>query len=120
MIRKKFGVSAALFALLIQFLASFGHVHSDQPRLHPLQSAFAVDLDGTSVATSSDTDSDGHFADICNVCATLNLVASGQIAAPPALPDQIISCHTEMPALAEIVLAGVRHPNFWSRAPPSA
>ena len=122
LIRSKFGVPAALFALLIQFVASFGHVHSDHLRLQSvaLESALAVHPDGTRVSKPFDTDSDGHLADICNVCATLNLIASGQIAAPPALPARIASCESKMPTPAEAVPAGVRHPNFRSRAPPFA
>ena len=122
LIRSKFGVSAALFALLIQFVASFGHVHSGHLRLQPvaLELALAVHPDGTRVSKPVDTDSDNQLADICDVCATLDLVASGQIAAPPALPSRIASSESEMPTPAEAVPARVRHLNFRSRAPPFA
>ncbi len=122
LIRSKFGVSAALFALLIQFVASFGHVHSEHLRLQPvaLELALAVHPGGIRVSKPFDTDSDGHLADICDVCATLNLIASGRIAAPPALPTRIASCESEMLTPAGAVPAGVRHLNFRSRAPPFA
>jgi hypothetical protein len=122
LIRSRFGVSAALFASLIQFVAAFGHVHSDHLRLQPvaLESAPAVHPEGTRVSKPVDTDSDGRLADICDVCATLNLIASGRIAAPPPLPTRIASCESEMPIPAETVPAGLRHLNFRSRAPPFA
>ena len=122
LIRSKFGVSAALFASLIQFVASFGHVHFNHLRIQPvaLESAPAVHTDRTRVSKPFDTDPDGPLADICDVCATLNLIASGQIAAPPPLPTRIASCESEMPVPTETVLAGMRHLNFRSRAPPFA
>lgn len=122
LIRSKFGVSAALFASLIQFVASFGHVHFNHLRIQPvaLESAPAVHTDRTRVSKPFDTDPDGPLADICDVCATLNLIASGQIAASPPLPTRIASCESEMPVPTETVLAGMRHLNFRSRAPPFA
>jgi len=120
--RSKFGVYAALFASLIQLVASFGHVHSDHLRIQPvaLESAPAVHPDGTRVGKPFDTDSDGPFADICDVCAMLNLIASGQVAAPPPLPTRIASCESEMPVPTETMPAGMQHLNFRSRAPPFA
>src|SRR5262245_32409389 len=109
--RSQFGVYAALFASLIQLVASFGHVHSDHLRIQPvaLESAPAVHPDGTRVSKPFDTDSDGPFADICDVCAMLNLIASGQVAAPPPLPTRIASCKSEMPVPTETMPAGMRH-----------
>jgi len=106
--------------LLIQFVASFGHVHLGHSRLQPaaLVLAPAVHPDGTGVSKSFDRDSDERLADICDVCATLNLIASGQVAAPPALPTQIAYSDAEMPTPAEIMPAGMRYLNFRSRAPP--
>lgn len=119
LIRRKFGVSAALFALLIQFVASFGHVQLDHSGFQPatVELARAVRPDGDRV---SKPDSDKHLADICDVCATLNLVASGQIASPPALPTPIAYLEAKLTAPAEILPAGIEHLNFRSRAPPSA
>jgi hypothetical protein len=119
LLRKKLGVSAALFALLIQFVGSFGHVHLDHLTLQPAaaHSARAIYPDG--VTNPIDSDSNEHLADICGVCATLNLIASGQIASPPALPNQRYH-DAQRPAVAEIVLAVVPHLNFRSRAPPFA
>ncbi|HXX09551.1 MAG TPA: hypothetical protein VEJ43_15970 [Pseudolabrys sp.] len=115
---KKFAVCAALFALLIQFVASFGHIHLDYS-VRPDAAASARAIHPDTVTNPIDNDSDEHLADICGICATLNLIAAGQIASPPALPLQEYD-EAQAPKPAQIMLAGIRHLNFRSRAPPFA
>jgi hypothetical protein len=121
--RKRFGVCATLFALLIQFVASFGHVHVGHVGPQTTQ--------GTELVRTTSPDRDrvrapfggnSHETDgyICDICATLNLIGSAQITMPPEVPP-LFALHTaEMGYPAETAPAELRRINFRSRAPPFA
>ena len=110
----KFCVSAALFALLIQFVASFEHVHLKYiaPRSDQVQSIG----DGGPTAGGSD-ETAGY---ICDICATLSLAASAQIAIPRALPASFAFNVVAPVASAETVPKRSPRVAFRSRAPPIA
>ncbi len=118
--RKKFGVCAAFFALLIQFVAPFGHIHLNRFGFQPVAVVSAQEARTDGAVKPLGGDSDKRSADICDVCATLNLIASGQVVSPPALPIQFAYFAAKMPIPAAPVPVGLRHVDFRSRAPPFA
>jgi hypothetical protein len=116
LMRKKICVGATLFALLIQLVASFEHIHLQHIGGHSslLQSI------SDSGHTPFDGGSDEPAGYVCDICVTLNLSASGQIAIPPALPTRF-ALHVLPPAtLAETVPTRSPRVDFRSRAPPFA
>jgi|RhiMetdeSRZDD1v2_1073273.scaffolds.fasta_scaffold50849_6 hypothetical protein len=116
LIRKKICVAATLFALLIQFVAPFKHVHLEHIRAQssPAQSIW------DSGRTRFDGGSDEPAGYVCDICATLSLAGAAQLAIPPALPTRFAFHFVAQASLAETVPTRSPRVNFRSRAPPSA
>jgi hypothetical protein len=84
---RRFGSWAALFALTVQLVLSFGHIH-----LENYQAASPVVAAALQVQPASPTDEDGGPAghrDFCAICAALNLTSSSVLPtiALPVSPD---------------------------------
>jgi hypothetical protein len=77
----RLGSWAAVFALAIQLVLSFGHVH-----LEDLQSPSSVTASSQPQPNTPDDRGTGH--DFCAICAALNLTSSSVLptVAPPAIP----------------------------------
>jgi hypothetical protein len=114
-----FGVRVALAALLIQFVASFGHIHLEHSRA-PTAASPALSADGSQSDQTQSGGDAGHDADVCDICATLLLAASAQVAAPPALPVPAWTATRVELCLGAPALANRTLVNFRSRAPPAA
>jgi hypothetical protein len=112
--RKKFCVSAALIALLIQFVASFEHFHLERIGLRSDQTQL---IGESGSAAGGAGESTGY---ICNVCATLSLAASARIAIPPELPVRFAFNVVASIASVETIPAPSLRVAFRSRAPPLA
>jgi hypothetical protein len=116
LIRKKICVGATLFALLIQLVASFEHIHLQHIGGHSSLPQSIWSSGHTPFGGSSDEPA-GY---VCDICAALNLTASGQIAIAPALPARF-ALHVITPATpAETVPTHSPRVGFRSRAPPFA
>ena len=112
----RFARQLALFALLVQIVASFGHIHAEDYRfLLRGHSATILTADGgalghSSPALASDTD--------CAICASAQLLGNG------ALPDIQPLSTPGVQDVASIVVATAfwltwpRHLLFSTRAPP--
>jgi hypothetical protein len=115
----------ALFALALQLLVSFGHVHADEPTRKPLGIATIVHAGephedaGELQVPAGDADTD-HHDDYCDICATLHAVASAQVATPPPLRFPHAFAQVEPPVDEGVVAAEARRASFQSRAPPIA
>jgi hypothetical protein len=115
----------ALFALALQFVVSFGHVHADELTGNPPGIAAIVhagephELAGDASVTAADTDTD-HHDDYCDICATLHALASAVIATPPPLPIPCGFAPSELLINESVVAAEPRRASFQSRAPPIA
>jgi len=112
--RMKSGVQAALAALLIQLVASFGHVHHDFSGAQGSVIAHATAQDHKPADGKSD-----HDEDICDICAALMLVASAQLPVPPVLPVPVRTYARIVTCLTAPVLLGGSYVNVRSRAPPT-
>jgi hypothetical protein len=109
----------ALFALLVQSVLSFGHVHIGSTGHAPSFSvAHSHDNDGATVpAHDHDERSPAGF---CAIWATVNLLSASQIAAPPTLPAQTASSAVPAPIPTFAAPPEHRRAAFRSRAPPLA
>jgi hypothetical protein len=115
--RARYGAYAALLALLVQGILSFGHLHA---RDLGLQTAALTQSDTGKGVTNGDPRSHDPVGHVCDICATLSLIGSAQVAAPPALPLPV-AFSAAAPALpTQVALAEPRPAHFHSRAPPLA
>jgi|HubBroStandDraft_6_1064221.scaffolds.fasta_scaffold533301_1 hypothetical protein len=115
----KFSGGLALFALALQFVLAFGHIHSED--IYGPARVAAVAAPGTDGGQPPPT---GHPAkhgdDYCAICATVSLLGSSLVAAAPLLPTPSVShAVAQVDRVATLVLAPRRTP-FQSRAPPEA
>jgi hypothetical protein len=77
----KHGSRIALFALAIQFAASFGHFHAVAAEA----ASGAVSRSIQQQQPASDHDSDQHPGDSCAICAVMAMANAVLFAAPPVL-----------------------------------
>jgi hypothetical protein len=112
--RARYGAYAALLALLVQGILSFGHLHARNLGRQTTPAALANTEPGKAI-TSGDQRSHDPAGHVCDICATLSMIGSAQVAAPPALPLPIVFS-TAAPALpAQVALAEPRRAHFRSR-----
>ena len=117
---RSIGVGVALFALALQLVLSFGHVHLDDllgraPFIVAASQAGGVtNYEGA----APDPDHDGKKRDICAICATLSLVSSSALPMLPSLAFPIE--HTPAPRadFQDLHIAFDLHLLFQARAPP--
>jgi hypothetical protein len=112
----------ALFALALQFVVSFGHVHADELTGTPPGIATLEHAGGPQVpAGDADTDHhDDYHDDYCDICATLHALAVAQIPTPPPLPIPCALAHVGLPINEGVAATAPRRAAFQSRAPPLA
>lgn len=112
-----FGGRLALFALAVQFVLSFDHVHVHGiGRSAPDVVASVDGSAGAPTPAQNKPDSD----DYCAICATVSLLNGSVAAMPPQLALPVVSHvveHADRVAIAVIV---PRRGPFQSRAPPQA
>ena len=84
----------ALVALALQFVVAFGHIHLPKALapLGPSAVTASITLDGDAAGPVGKH----HPASdvFCDICATLNLAAVGQLSVPPLLatPGRLTGC----------------------------
>jgi hypothetical protein len=114
----KFGSYCALFALAVQLLVSFGHIHGIGRSWAPPQAAadrtVAANTAGKPVKPAVPT------IDYCAICASISLAGSVVPPATPIIPPPRISGRTLPWRSAEHALAAPQHPDWQARAPPLA
>ena len=118
----------ALFALLLQFAVSFGHVHVDHARgPSPVVSDLAAIPGGEAQAATvqpgsqrSDKDDDHADHQLCAICILNQMVGTAQTAAPPSVPLALVSRTTEQAFASERIAIKPLPSAFRSRAPPAA
>jgi hypothetical protein len=118
---RQWGAALALFALWLQLVLSFAHIHPEDffPPV-PVQQASLPGLPGAPAAPAKPAPANPDHDD-CAICVSMAMAAASALPAPillvPPSPDYGISyvriAHT--PALA-----AAPRPPFQTRAPPSA
>jgi hypothetical protein len=123
--KRRSGVGLGLFALAVQFILSFGHMHP-QDVLPP--SAFAAVpttplLPGAKISSgpADHRAPNGLPDDDCPICMAMQITASGLLPAAPlaVLPtefDRVL----KNAAFEEFGPSVRRYALFWTRAPPFA
>lgn len=111
----RFGSRLALFALAIQIILSFGHVHYDG-----LTPASAKASPIAALSTSNpDHKSNGSVDFGCPICVLIQMASTSAPAAPPVLPLLAFFSLFRLEASVELALAASPHFLFQARAPPS-
>jgi|SRR6516164_10137737 hypothetical protein len=115
--RIRLGSRLALFALAIQIVLSFGHVHLDGIAAANPAAAGVVDP-GNALPVAPVDKSDGALGHYCPVCALIHLAASALPALPPALSLPARFAPVELQPTNELASAPSPHYFFQARAPP--
>jgi hypothetical protein len=113
----------ALFALAVQMMLSFGHVH--------LVASVAASTNGAPLAIADQSDatlsralvpihkSDGSLGGDCAICALIQLSSTSAPSAAPSLPLPANQGPLGLQPAAEWPLTASLHFSFQARAPPS-
>jgi hypothetical protein len=113
----------ALFALAVQMVVSFGHLHRDDLGLPPLATAHWSHFpSGAAQLLTGPTDRDQYPSsdDYCPICAGMALLATGAPALPPVIgAPPLISRVWSSPAPLYLVATQAIF-SFQARAPPLA
>lgn len=109
------GGRLALFALAVQFILSFGHVHG-LGHSAPVAVATAHGNAGAPNPSPNKPDSD----DYCAICATISLLSGSVDVVPPQLVLPVASYAVEHADRIAVAIILPRRAPFQSRAPPHA
>ena len=109
----------ALFALALQFMLSFAHLHPEDI-FGPGAPSFTLSAVERSQPLSTDPPP-SHHDDYCAICATIYLLGSSPIPeAPPLLPLSFVWQRIDRFDHTVAIFVAVRRQPFQSRAPPSS
>jgi hypothetical protein len=109
-----------LFALVLQLVLSFGHIHARDlgaPRILGAQAAITKSI----AAPGKEQIPSRLPDDECPICMTAHMAASGLLPTPPSIPAPAEFAQFLNPTFIEQFSLGVtRHILFQTRAPPIA
>jgi hypothetical protein len=110
----------ALFALALQFVLSFGHIHPCAVGPDALvQASIKHAADGPLGGPSGPVDTSDEAGDVfCLICASIQLIGSSVAPATPTLLLPTALSSIELCAFAEDLFAALRLNSFQARAPP--
>jgi hypothetical protein len=112
---RRFGSWVALFAIAIQLVLSFGHIHLED--IHGSSPAIAAPSQtNPSAPVDDDHGSGGH--DFCAICASLNLTSSSVLPAIVSLVVPIDHPHTWVADVRPTQISYNIYFLFQARAPP--
>jgi hypothetical protein len=117
----RLGARLALFALAVQIVLSFGHVHFYSVTAPAKPALAAAQQSDTPLAGAPDPvdKSDRVIGSDCAICALIQLSASPASNAAPALPPPLDLGPSELHPSDALALAASPHFLFNPRAPPS-
>ena len=117
--KRKYCGALALFALALQFMLSFAHLHPEDI-FGQGGPSFALLAAERSQPLSTDPHP-SHNDDYCAICATMYLLGSSPIPeAPPLLPLSFVWQRIDRFDDTVATFVALRRRPFQSRAPPSA
>ena len=117
---KTFGGRLALFALAVQFVLAFGHIHHEDiyGSARPAAAIAAAVPDGSQPLPANHPAK--HSDDYCAICATMSLLGNSFVAAAPLLLLPSASHAIEQFDRVAAIFIAPRRAAFQSRAPPVA
>jgi hypothetical protein len=120
---RKFGGRLALFALAVQFILFFGHIHPEDI-YGPISAASSAASTAASLAGKAQSVTSDHRVqlsdDFCAICATAVSLSNSFVAAAPQLaPPLARNAITQRDYVAAALIPS-RRASFQSRAPPTA
>jgi hypothetical protein len=114
------GSRLALFALAVQFIVAFGHIHRDDIYgFTRAAAAIAAPAPDGSQPLPGDHPTK-HGDDYCAICAAVSLLGNSFAAAAPTLPLPSASHAIEQFDRVVAIFIAPRRTAFQSRAPPTA
>jgi hypothetical protein len=111
------GAQAALIALAIQFVVTFGHIHALEPTSGPPAVSADAIADNSSFPIDHGT---RHPGDFCAICATIHLTGSAQVSAAPAVPAPIVFVRHSLALVSDSACPDFACLEHRSRGPPQA
>ena len=116
----RFGSRLALFALALQIVLSFGHVH-----LYDLPPGVGGTVVAASAGTDGPTRAPAHKPGVpvdpgCAICALIQLASTSTPSVAPVLPPPTMVGHVTLAAPEPVALASSPPALFRARAPPLA
>jgi hypothetical protein len=116
--RIRLGARLGLFALALQIVLSFGHVHPGEFSTNDPATRIVADS-GSALPQAPSDQSDRAVDHLCSICALIQLAASALPALPPPLayPVRLVPSEAQAPRLP--ALASSPETSFQARAPPS-
>jgi hypothetical protein len=121
---RRFGGRLALFALAVQLVLSFGHIHLED--IYGQARALASSSPSTVLPTTDGsrplpTDRQSNVPDdYCAICATIHLLGASFVTEAPQFPLQFVVKTIEHFARPASIFITPQRPPFQSRAPPLA
>ena len=121
--RIRSGAQLALFALAVQMVLSFGHMHRDDLGLPPLPTSDETPVASVAIQAPAHPANQTHRPapdDYCPICASMALIATAMPSLPPVLtvPEPIRRVWpTQMPVRGVSLKVAL---SFQARAPPAA
>jgi hypothetical protein len=118
----RIGSRLALFALALQLVLTFGHVHLDglTPSAHALRSAVANHFTASLLNPADPSGSPQGTADSdCPICALIQLASTSAPSVAPPLPVPLMLGGVKLEAPNELQWAPSPQFAFQARAPPS-
>ena len=121
----RFGAWCAVFALALQFMLSFGHVHvagfgSTKSTLLAGWTTQPSTPAADAPAAPAKHAPKGIAHDQCAICTVMQLASAAVPTAGPALPLPLVSSQERLGTSVEFALAASPHHSFQARAPPQA
>ncbi len=108
----RFGARAALLALVVQLVLSFGHFHEITAQ------TTAPSIQSSQQSPAPSHDSDRHPDDFCAICAVMAMANAVLLATPPVVLQPYPVNFFHMAADAEFVRVASVRVAFQPRAPP--
>jgi hypothetical protein len=104
-----------LFALALQLVLGFGHVHRDGAGGH---SSTRIEASGGAVPAPASNHTPDRADDYCAICALVHLAAALVPAEPPSLPRPVVFGRWLPDAAPKLGLTSPTPAYFAARAPP--